>query len=174
MAKISKVILGILVFVFFFIITRAIMKKQNPLVTLSETISELGQKITRGFRNNNPGNIRISSSAWLGKIPVEKNTDGSFEQFETAEKGIRALDKLLATYRKKGFKTIADIVTRFAPSNENDTRAYIKAVSKNTGYPKDVTYPDDVESRIKLVRAIIKQENGIDPYTDKTINEAIA
>lgn len=154
-----------------YILVESMRKQQNPLQTLIDTASDVAQFSTRGLRNNNPGNIRIGASPWLGKITP--NTDGAFEQFDTPEHGIRALDKLLTNYRNAGYVSITQMISRFAPGNENDTVAYIAAVERDTGVARNVVYPAGLSSRIKLVRAIIKHENGIDPYTDALMARAI-
>ncbi len=52
--------------------------------------------LPRGYRNNNPLNLRISSSSWLGK--VADNTDGVFEQFSDIRYGYRAAIKTIRNY----------------------------------------------------------------------------
>lgn len=135
-----------------------------------ETISAAGQLLTRGLRNNNPGNIRISGAAWVGK--VSPNTDGEFEQFNEAENGIRALAKVLQSYAARGVKTIDSIIKTYAPSGENNTEAYIRSVENQTGMSRYTVlqYPRDLYA---LVPAIIRHENGINPYTPDTITTGI-
>jgi hypothetical protein len=88
----------------------------------------------RGIRNNNPGNIKISSSNWAGKVPIEDNTDGVFEQFTHISYGIRAALILLKKYyREYGLKTIRGIVNRWAPPTENETNIYVRTVSDCMG-----------------------------------------
>lgn len=84
------------------------------------------QKETRGFRNNNPGNIRHGEE-WVG---LSKNqSDKKFCQFVSVEYGIRAIFKLLETYKHKyGLTTIEEIIGRWAPSIENETEDYIESV----------------------------------------------
>lgn len=85
--------------------------------------------MTRGIRNNNPANIRHSSSKWRG---MSKNqTDSAFVQFDHITDGIRALFVLLRTYNKK-YKctTTESVIRRFAPPSENMTSSYIKFVNK--------------------------------------------
>lgn len=92
---------------------------------------------TRGIRNNNPLNIRISSSPWSGK--VIPSSDKEFETFCTMEHGIRAAIKTIRTYvTKHGCTTMRDIIRRWAPPAENKTDAYINAVYMESGI-----YPDD-------------------------------
>ena len=132
-------------------------------------------KTPRGYRNNNPLNIRISSSNWLGKIPVDKNTDGVFEQFETMAHGYRAAMVLLRNYvNKYKCDTLAKIITRWAPANENNTAGYIKRVSKSMGVPADTFInPYSQALMSSLVRAMSLVENGtkIQP-DDNAIREA--
>lgn len=136
------------------------------VVALSMTVSKL--KIPRGIRNNNPGNIRKGASQWVGKV---NGFDQSFETFDTAENGIRALAVLLKKYMQTGTKTVRTIIKKYAPSNENDTEAYVIQVSRAIGLPPD--RPLD-ESHIKgLVLAIIRHENGKQPYTMAQIDDAI-
>lgn len=87
-------------------------------------------KLPRGIRNNNPLNLRISSSAWQGKITP--NTDGQFEQFKTLELGIRAaMVNLRTLIRRDHIERMSDIIYKWAPpSDHNDTEKYIERVSE--------------------------------------------
>lgn len=114
--------------------------------------------LPRGFRNNNPGNIRISQSGWIGKVPNIQNTDGSFEQFDTMEHGVRAMYVLLRNYLDKGHNTISAIIKRYAPSTENKTEDYIRFVSSKTGI---LPYMTVYEFNLKaIIDAMIQLENG--------------
>lgn len=92
--------------------------------------------LPRGLRNNNPLNIRISGIAWRGKRPLSQNTDGSFEQFDTMQNGIRAALINLRTYIKKyRVNTPQTIVQRWAPASDgNNTAAYVQRVCYLTGF----------------------------------------
>lgn len=94
----------------------------------------------RGIRNNNPLNIRIGNK-WKGlKIP---NTDKAFDQFTSMVWGYRAAFIVLKNYiNKHHCNTVAKIISRFAPSTENNTASYIKIVCTKTGFkPDDVVEP---------------------------------
>lgn len=124
-----------------------------------------GSNKSRGIRNNNPGNIRWGDE-WKGLVPQVQRTDKSFCQFISPEYGIRAMIIILRNYQSKyGLKTITGIVKRWAPPNENDTQAYIRNVAQATGTdadkPIDLT---DSRKLIPLLQAIIKHENGSQPY----------
>jgi len=98
--------------------------------------------MTRGIRNNNPLNLRCSSSAWkgkgtppcpLGKGEIEK--DPEFEQFVSMEYGFRAAILTIETYIiKHGCNTIRKIINRWAPASDgNNTNQYINHVCHITG-----------------------------------------
>lgn len=117
--------------------------------------------ISRGLRNNNPGNIRNSSTEWQGEITPSK--DKSFKQFTSMAYGYRAVIKLLQNYRKLyHLKTIAELINRWAPSNENNTSAYITRVCKEMQVPS--TYVIDIEDKATMcamAAAISQVENGV-------------
>lgn len=129
-------------------------------------------KTSRGIRNNNPGNLRISENAWQGKVPVAQNTDGSFEQFISPEYGIRALFIDLRSKINRGLNTVEKIMNVYAPPNENNTIAYITAIENMTGIGRNKTIT--VNEIPAIIPAIIKVENGTQPYTDAQLKTAYA
>ncbi|UTI75177.1 peptidoglycan lytic exotransglycosylase [Escherichia phage 6925] len=112
---------------------------------------------TRGIRNNNPGNIRVSKDQWEGMT----GDDGAFVIFDSPESGVRALGKNLLSYGRQGYDSIEKIINRWAPPNENDTKAYIDSVVAATGIPAtqslDLSDPDTLSS---LAQAISFHETG--------------
>ena len=118
------------------------------------------KKETRGMRNNNLLNIRISTDKFQGE--VQPSQDKDFKQFETAAYGYRAAFKVLRTYiNNYKLDTIRKIISRFAPSNENHTENYIKVVSERSGIPEnDTVYADNREMMIRIVAAMSYVENG--------------
>lgn len=131
-------------------------------------------KKTRGIRNNNPGNIRRTSDVWVGL--AEKQTDPDFFVFSNEVWGIRALAKVLINYQKiHNLATIEKIISRWAPTIENDTESYIKSVSRKMNVGRDTALNlNDIDTLISLVQSIIYHENGIQPYSQKTIEKAIS
>ncbi|EDJ1488396.1 structural protein [Salmonella enterica] len=119
----------------------------------------------RGIRNNNPGNIRWGDD-WKGLVPKSQRTDKDFCQFTTPEYGIRAMIVILRNYqRKHGLNTITGIINRWAPTNENNTQAYIDSVAKSTDVaPDQHINTADSHFMMKLLQAIIRHENGAQPY----------
>ena len=88
--------------------------------------------IARGVRNNNPFNVVKSSSRWLGLKPKFLCTDPVFCEFVEMKYGIRCGLILLREYiQVYHLSDVRGIVSRFAPSFENDTEAYIEFVENN-------------------------------------------
>ena len=129
---------------------------------------------TRGEQNNNPMNIRISKAAWKGKITPSKDTD--FEQFDSPINGIRAGAKLLSNYyRLDGLSTIQSIISRWAPSNENNTNSYVADVSQRMAMDSNASFDVCKPTNLKnLCKAIIWHENGRCQYRDEDIIEAVS
>ena len=124
--------------------------------------------IPRGIRNNNPGNIKKNNVDWDGLS--EEQTDNTFFQFTDPIYGIRALTKILLTYRHKyDLKNVWAIINRYAPPSENDTEAYKNFVTKKTGLNMLEEIDNSVEAYLPVVKAIILMENGEQPYDDEII-----
>lgn len=122
------------------------------------TLSYAGSAVQpRGIRNNNPGNIIISSqNNWEGAIPHDINTDGKFEQFKTYVYGVRAMIVLLQNYMKS-LRTVSEIVYKWNPGNPN----YVTYVAKRLGVtPTEKLTPNKATIK-SLVQAIADFENGI-------------
>lgn len=78
--------------------------------------------LPRGMRNRNPGNIRRSATKYLGEVAPSR--DAAFKQFETMAWGYRAMFVLLDSYSRKGYRTIRQMISRYAPPIENHTKLY--------------------------------------------------
>ncbi|CDM89683.1 structural protein [Xenorhabdus bovienii] len=129
--------------------------------------------MTRGIRNNNPGNIdHNSANKWQGQLPPDPSIEKRFCRFESPEYGIRALMKLLCNYHKKGYQTVAKMIDRWAPTNENNTSAYIKGVAKALGVDPHQVISVDKVTLIVLAKSIIQHENGKQPYSDDIFTRA--
>lgn len=112
-----------------------------------------------GIRINNPLNIRYhDANDWEGQV----GSDSGFAQFDTPENGVRAADILIQNYGKKyGARSIRDVVSRFAPPNENDTDHYIDFVSKQSGLGADDEIDlADAATRRKILAAMARMETG--------------
>lgn len=130
--------------------------------------------MTRGIRNNNPGNIDYNpANKWQGQLPFNKAIEPRFCRFHAPEYGVRAVMKLLQNYARAGFNTVEKMINRWAPPIENKTRIYIYGVAKKLGVsPSDGIDPFDKETVIELTKAIIFHENGKQPYSQDVFEKA--
>ena len=81
---------------------------------------------TGGTNQFNVGNLR----------PVGSST--GFQQPASYEEGIRAMDKNLEVYgTKHKINTLRGVISRYAPSSENDTEGYINFIAQRTGLKPD-------------------------------------
>lgn len=155
---------SVLWLVFIFLVLLVIFRKP-----VKQSIDMTKKVLSRGYRNNNPGNIVLTpGSMWQGEIV---GTDKRFKTFSSMEYGYRAIFVTLNSYINKGYNTIEKIINRYAPPHENETTSYAATVSRLTGIPQTTPVsflnPDNI---IKIVRAISYVENGIVP-DDSQINK---
>lgn len=131
------------------------------------------EQLPRGIRNNNPGNIELSNVNWQGAR--DQQNDQRFVQFEYPQDGIRAMARVLRNYqRRHNLNTIENIITRWAPGTENNTRAYIDSVGRHSGLRTDQEINlDDDETLMRLMQAMIRHENGQNPYGHDVLMQAI-
>jgi len=128
----------------------------------------------RGIRNNNPGNIDYRGQAGARL----ERPGGRFAKFETAYDGLKALSRQLMRYYEgkttgKRLRTIQDIISTWAPGNENNTGAYIAQISKSLNVsPNAVLNLKDPQVLSSLMNGIITHENGRNPYPSELVRAA--
>jgi hypothetical protein len=115
---------------------------------------------------NNPGNIRVSGIAWLGKTTGPNEV---FEDFDTLADGIKAMNSNLTAYLNlHGLNTITLIINRWAPpADNNNTSSYINFVSSQTGI--DPNYVIDASYFPAIIAAMSKQEGNVPVTMDQVI-----
>jgi len=135
----------------------------------------MNKVLPRGIRNHNPGNIEYhAANKWRGQLPHEPAIEARFCRFQSAHYGLRALAVLLKNYyRRYGLTTVNKLITRYAPSTENNTRAYVKAVAEALRVTPDEPLTLDVCALQALLAAIVRHENGQQPYTAAQIAAAV-
>ena len=116
-------------------------------------------KTPRGIRNNNPLNIRVGNN-WKGE--VSQPTDHTFEQFTEMKWGVRAAFIILRNYiQRHQLNTVRKIITRWAPSNENNTAKYIETVCQRAHIgPDEVINYENMINMVMLFEAMCIVENG--------------
>lgn len=115
----------------------------------------------RGIRNNNPLNIERSNSKWQGLS--SNQPDPRFCTFQAPEWGIRAGVRILRTYQQKyQLYTLRQMLRRYAPSVENNTNAYVNAVSQRANLRPDVAVDLHNKGVVeRLIEAMWYVENGL-------------
>lgn len=140
-------------------------------------------RVPRGIRNHNPGNVlRTKSVTWQGQAE-DQSGDPEFVVFSAPEWGLRAIARILLSYRNRDVRTPQAIANRWAPPNhkkpdgtvvKNDTDAYAKALAKalniTIAMPVDVRDPAVMGA---LIAAIVQKENGQQPYPVELIAKAM-
>lgn len=111
----------------------------------------------QGIRLNNPGNLRDVGIDWNGRV----GGSNGFVKFDKMSNGVRALVlDLTSDFYKKGYKTVNALISHYAPSNENDTQAYINDVAGKLGIDPNAPIVDLGHYILPMVKAIIYHENG--------------
>jgi hypothetical protein len=133
----------------------------------------------RGIRNNNPGNIDYNpTNKWQGLAtpPLEDGVaKPRFARFTAPEWGIRAIARLLIGYQDRyRISSVRAMLARYAPSIENDTGSYVDVVARAIGVDADAQINVHEYCTMRpLVEAIIKHENGQQPYPAHVIDEGL-
>lgn len=130
----------------------------------------------RGIRNNNPGNIERGRDKWDG-MSQDQSGDDRFIVFDGPIWGIRAMAKILLNYQRiYSLKTTEDIIGRWAPKNENDTREYARFVADQCGIgiKEEIDLKSDDDFFDTFIRSMIHLENGECPYDTYLVRQAIA
>ncbi|EGZ1095548.1 lytic transglycosylase catalytic [Escherichia coli] len=131
---------------------------------------QYAQATKRGERNNNPGNLNFAGQAGASL----ERPGGRFARFETAFDGLRALARQLMLYAGRGINSVEKIISTWAPaSDNNNTTAYIRAVSQRLGVdPRATLNMSDPQTMSALMSSIIQHENGRNIYSRELINKA--
>jgi hypothetical protein len=122
--------------------------------------------------------MRISDTAWKGKVPVPQNTDGAFEQFQDMDGqpadfwGLRANMVNVLSKVEQGATTLRKLGDLWAPASDNkgDDQYGVRLANTLNTNP-DETF--DIPSNLGIVmHAITLNEGSIDPYSDEIIAAA--
>ncbi len=118
--------------------------------------------MSRGLRNNNPGNIRRTGGSVRYRGERRECHDPQFREFVAPEWGYRAMFVLLYTYQRRyGLSTPRELIGRWAPPSENHTENYIRAVCDEVGIEADRAI-DLLDGGVmqRFVGAMSRVENG--------------
>jgi len=96
--------------------------------------------------------------------------------FITADEGIRAMALNLRNYqRKHNIETLVAIVRRYAPAADNNNEvAYVNSLANQTDWsPLQRLNLQDRHTLATLVRAMIRHEQGVQPFPPEVIQAAV-
>ncbi|EAQ3858404.1 hypothetical protein E7T78_16665 [Salmonella enterica] len=107
-------------------------------------------------RFNNPVNLRYAAG-----YETASTRNGKFAVFPSLDEGVLAAAKQLQIYGTKGINNIHDIISKWAPSNENNTKAYIGHVVNATGRSEfEKLNLNDTRTLAKLITAMSVKEGA--------------
>lgn len=122
---------------------------------------------TRAERNNNPGNLNYAGQAGA---TLEDGSGARFAKFGSTAEGVSALARQLQRYGERGLDTVSKIINKYAPSSENNTQAYIDALSKRLGVSGDQKLDlNDPGTLSNLIKGISRHESGKDYLSDSDV-----
>lgn len=136
----------------------------------------------RNFRNNNFGNLVYAGQEGARLENANVNGERRFARFDTPEEGIRGLGNQLMSYyngtsKAAGYQklqNIDQIISKYAPENENNTKAYKASLAKQLGVgTTDKLDLQNPQVMSKVVRAVSTVEGGNPQVSDKFIQTAL-
>ncbi|CNK94223.1 LysM domain-containing protein [Yersinia frederiksenii] len=135
----------------------------TPVDPTPADVTAKGRTIADRF--NNPGNLR-----WADGYGTHNTKSGKFAVFPTLDEGVLAATKQLQIYGSKGINNVKDIVKTWAPSNENDTDAYIRHVVKSTKFSENEKLNlNDPAVLAKLISAMATKEGAGSRVTEGAV-----
>ncbi len=120
-------------------------------------------------RFNNPANLRYAAG-----YETANTRSGKFAVFPSLDEGVLAAAKQLQIYGTKGINNIHDIISKWAPSNENNTKAYIGHVVNATGRSEfEKLNLNDTRTLAKLITAMSVKEGAGSRLTEGKVIQII-
>ncbi|EPB5228966.1 TPA: hypothetical protein JD893_12875 [Citrobacter freundii] len=135
----------------------------SPVDSQPANVNAKGRTIADRF--NNPGNLR-----WAEGYETSNTKSGKFAVFPSLDEGVLAATKQLQIYAHRGTNTVRDIVSKWAPSNENDTEEYIRHVVRSTKFNENEKLNlNDPYVLAKLISAMASKEGAGSRVTEDRV-----
>lgn len=131
----------------------------------------------RGLQNHNPCCVWIDSTRkWEGRIPINRNLDGQYEQFQNPSCGLRAAVVLILEHAKQhGANSIVTLARLWMPAGSPAAIPFAAKVARISGFRADeridLTRYDPLR---RILLAMIEAECRRQPYNVTMIDEALA
>ncbi|MFV9324987.1 hypothetical protein ABQ455_24890 [Citrobacter freundii] len=135
----------------------------SPIDSQPANVNAKGRTIADRF--NNPGNLR-----WAEGYETSNTKSGKFAVFPSLDEGVLAATKQLQIYAQRGTNTVRDIVSKWAPSNENNTEEYIRHVVRSTKFNENEKLNlNDPYVLAKLISAMASKEGAGSRVTEDRV-----
>lgn len=120
----------------------------------------------RNWRNNNPGNLEFGPTAQgYGAV----GTDSRFAVFSDYNAGREAKKGLLFDNPRYSTLSINDAIAKYAPPVENNTPAYVNAITSSLGVPASTPLSDLTEEQRTTMLDTMQRVEGFRAGTAKGI-----
>jgi hypothetical protein len=140
----------------------------NSLIDLPKAITDQGTSVeysdyikfngTLAWRNNNPGNLRLSKPAnYYGALSRDEK---KFLQFPTEKDGFNALLIYIKTWKKDSLRKF---IYQYAPPNENNTSGYLDKVANKLQVDPDIAMSELNDQQRYNLALEIKKIEGWNP-----------
>lgn len=153
------------------------MIKKPGLFFDSEEPEKKQQSFQEWIQANRPDLVETVERGGSGSSGAKNNVGGmrpvgqstGFQSFDSVEESLKAVDDNLKAYGSKhGINTLEGVISRWSPSNENDTQKLIENASRVTGFKPDQKIDlGNPAVRAVISAAIIRQE-GSSAFLDGT------
>lgn len=135
----------------------------KPVDPTPADVTAKGRTIADRF--NNPVNLR-----WAEGYETSNTKSGKFAVFPSLDEGVLAATKQLQIYAQRGTNTVRDIVSKWAPSNENNTEEYIRHVVRSTKFNENEKLNlNDPYVLAKLISAMASKEGAGSRVTEDRV-----
>lgn len=139
----------------------------KPVDSKQADVQAKGRTIADRF--NNPANLRYAAG-----YETANTKSGKFAVFPSLDEGVLAAAKQLQIYGTKGINNIHDIISKWAPSNENNTKAYIEHVVNVTGRSEfEKLNLNDTQTLAKLITAMSVKEGAGSRLSEGKVTQII-